>query len=319
VRRERRRVSSTWLYRTAAQDLAASRPYRRLFASVPLILESLALLLLALSLTGPEVRTNRLEAPRAVIIVDQSASMGTREGAATRLSLAQAAARDALARLSPGAEVMLLGARREVELVSPFERDRKRLEMALDRLEVAEVEGRLGPALALGAEQLRQHGGGTLVVITDGAVTDAEDLVAPPFPIELVRVGSQTENTAIVRADAARGRDPVSGRDRVEVFALLVHRGERPRDVFVTLSQRNVVEPLAARKLRLEPGEQVPVVLGFEPAATDGGTGLVVTLSPGDGLASDDQAGVRVPESEKLPVVLAPRNASPWLRRALAA
>ncbi|MFO7179077.1 MAG: VWA domain-containing protein [Pseudomonadota bacterium] len=319
VRRERRRVSSIWLFRKATQDLAASRPYRRLVASVPLILESLALVALALSAARPELQTNRLEAPRAVIVVDQSASMGTREGATTRLELARAAVRDVLARLSPGSEVMLLGASREAELVSPFERDRTRLDAALARLEVAEVEGRLGPALALASEQLRQSGGGTLVVITDGAVADAEDLVVPPFPLEVIRVGSHTENTAIVRTDVTRGIDPVSGRDRVEVFALLVHRGERARDVFVTLSQRNVVEPLAARRLRLEPGEHVPVVLGFEPAKTDEGTGLVVTLSPGDALASDDSAGVRVPESGKLPVVLAPRNASPWLRRALAA
>jgi hypothetical protein len=171
----------------------------------------------------------------------------------------------------------------------------------------------------MAADQLRQRGGGRVVVVTDGAVADADNLVAPGLPLELIQVGTEQDNTAIVRTEVSRAPDPVSGRDRVEVFALVSHQGKKRRDLFITLGLRNVVEPLASRKLSLAPGERVPVVLSFDAAPGDVGKGLELELSPHDALPSDDRATARVPAGQKLPVVVAPKTASPWLVRALSA
>ncbi|HYO93941.1 MAG TPA: VWA domain-containing protein [Polyangiaceae bacterium] len=319
VRRERRVVPSVWLFQAAERDLRAQSPFRRLLPSVPLILELLALVLLALAVAGPITRTRQLPGGRVVLIVDVSASMGVREGATTRLALARSAALQTLGRLEPGAEVMLIAAGREAELVSPFERDRARLELALGRLTVREVEGQLGRALATAAEQLRQRGGGRILLVTDAAIADAAALGNSSFPVDVTRVGSSRDNTAIVRTEVARGPDPVNGRDQVQVFAVIAHLSSRPRSIFVTLTQRNVREPLASRQLQLEPGERVPLALAFEPARGDAGSGLSLQISPPDALAADDVALVRVPPSRKLPVVVSPKKASPWFHRALQA
>jgi len=122
-----------------------------------------------------------------------------------------------------------------------------------------------------------------------------------------------------VRIDVRSGQDPVTKREQVQVFALVAHHGKSSRDVFVTLRQRNVTEPLASRKLTLSAGERAPVVLSFEPAPGDAGTGLVVELSPEDALATDDRAYARVPAGRKMPVVLVPGDGSPWVKRALLA
>jgi hypothetical protein len=60
-------------------------------------------------------------------------------------------------------------------------------------------------------------------------------------------------------------------------------------------------------------------VLSFEPAPADVGRGLVVEISPRDAFARDDVAFARVPEGERLPVVLATKGGapSPWIERAL--
>jgi uncharacterized membrane protein len=307
------------LWQAAVRDLSAKTPFRRLLPSVPLFLEALALLALALALMGLVTRSNRLQGPRTVLVIDVSASMATSEGTTTRLALALQAARGVLSRLTPGTELMILGAGREPELISPFERDRARLEAALARTAVREVEGQLGRSVAMAADQLRQRGGGRVVVVTDGAVADADNLVAPGLPLELIQVGSAQDNTAIVRTEVTRTVDPVSGRDRVEVFALVSHQGKKRRDLFITLSLRNVSEPLASRKISLAPGERAPLVLSFDAAPGDVGKGLELELSPHDALASDDHATARVPAGQKLPVVVAPKNASPWLVRALSA
>lgn len=319
VKRERRVVPSTWLWKSATRDLQAKSPFRKLLPNVPLFLELVALALLALALAGPVTRTARLSDTRAVLIVDVSASMGTLEKGQTRLAQAQQSARNAARRFAPGTEIMLLAAGRTAELASPFERDRRRLEAAIDRLAVHEVEGQLGAAIALAADQLREAGGGRIVLITDGAVADHQALPTPNVPMDVVLVEGSRNNTGIVRTEVARAPDPVTGRERVEVFAVVAHQSSEPRDVFVTLSQRNVVTPVASRHLKLAPGERVPVVLGFEIAPADAGTGLTVELSPNDALPSDDRATVRVPQGRKLPVVLAPKRASVWVERALRA
>jgi len=81
---------------------------------------------------------------------------------------------------------------------------------------------------------------------------------------------------------------------------------------------RNVVQPLASRRIDLGPGERSPVVLGFEPARGDVGAGLIVELSPHDALVGDDRAYGRVPSGAKLTVVMAPSQGNPWVARALA-
>jgi hypothetical protein len=168
----------------------------------------------------------------------------------------------------------------------------------------------------MAAEQLRQRGGGRLIVFSDGAISDTEALAAPGVATQSVSVGATRENTSLTRVHVTRGRDGATGRDRVEAFALVWHQGARARDVFVTLSQQNTTQPLATRRLRVEPEERVPVVLGFDAAPNDAGTGLVLEISPGDALASDDRVHLRVPSGRQLQVVLSPKQASPWLRRA---
>lgn len=319
IRRERRIVSSIALWYSVGRDLQAKSPFRRLLLNVPLIIQLLVVLLLSLALAGPIVRSPRLSDPRAVLVVDVSASMGAIEAGETRLTRAVRTAREVLGRFSPGTQIMLLAAGRTPELISPFESDRKRLDTGLDRLSLQEVEGQLGPALAMAADSIREHGAGRILVLTDAAISDAESLVAPNWPTEVLVIRGSADNTAIVRTEVTRGLDPVSGRDRVEVFALLTHQGSRPRSVFVTLSQRNVVGSLASRQIRLTPGERAPVVLGFEIAPADAGSGLILEISPPDALTSDDRSHVRVPFGRKLPVVLAPKRANVWIARALRA
>ncbi len=319
VRRERRVVPSIWLWQAALRDLSAEKPFQRLLPRVSLILEALALIALAGALAGPVVRSSRLGASRLALIVDVSASMGALEGGSTRLSLGVSRAKDVLSRVEPGTEIMLIAAGREPELISPFERDRARLEAALGRLAVREVEGQMGRALALAGDQLRQHGGGRIVLFTDAALADKDALGPVGLPLDVVQVGTVTDNTAIVRAEVSLAKDSATGQDRVEAFALVANFGRTARELFVTLAQRNVTDPVASRRIRLEPGERTSVVLSFESSPGDAGKGLEIEISPHDALVSDDRATLLIPVGKKLPVVIAPKTASPWLLRALSA
>lgn len=321
IRRTRLRVASTWLWAVAERDLLAKNPFKRLLVQIPLLIQLAALLLLALAFARPATRGGAIVGDHVAIVVDVSASMGakTPEGT-TRIQSARAAAINVVRALSPGADALVIEAGREARIASPLDRDPRRLEAAIERLEAADVEGNLGRSLAIAADRLRQlPGDKRIVVVTDRALTDPESLAAVSLPVDVVDVGSETANTALVRVDVRSGVDPATKRDQVQAFAVLAHHGKQPRDVFVTLRQRNVAEPLASRKLTLAPGERAPVVLTFEPTLGDRGTGLVVEVSPEDALATDDRVYARVPMGRKIPVVLAPSDGAPWVKRALSA
>ena len=320
IRRQRVTVSSTWLWAAAARDLAAKSPFKRLVAQVPLLLELLALCLLALSLARPASRGGHIAGDHIAIVLDTSASMATIEpDGRSRLAHARDAASSVIAALAPGAQAVIVEAGRDAHVVSPMDSDRRRLEASLAKLEASDAEGRMTQAIATASSQLRPYErGARLVVVSDGALADRDAFATSNLPLELVRVGSPADNAAIVRLDIASSDDPLTHREQVQAFAMVQNYGQKPRSLYVTLSMRNVVQPLASRRIDLGPGERSPVVLGFEPAPGDVGAGLIVELSPHDALVGDDRAYGRVPSGAKLQVVMAPAKANAWVTRALA-
>lgn len=368
VRRPRRVVSSVWLWRAAERDLQAKHPFRKLRAQVPLLLQLLVLSLLGLALAEPFSKGADPLLRHVVIVLDVSASMNTVEnGTETRMELARQAAASQIDALDPGAEVMLLTAGKTATVVTPFERDRRRLRRALSQVSAQHVEGDLSQAVSLAASRLRSlQGQRRLVIVTDGALADQSPIVTGDVATEVVRVGEPKDNLAITRINVEREvessskqlgsrsgtrsngsdsapkppatADPRAGSpadgagpgasDRFElqsetstvhVFVSVKNFGRRVRNVYATLRQRNVQEPLASRQVQLQPGEEAPVVLSFEAVDADAGTGISVELSPNDALAVDDRAFALVPDPRRQTVILSPADKTPWLRRALLA
>lgn len=320
VKRQRLPIASIWLWQAAQRDLLARSPFKRLIAQLPLIIQALVLLLLAFALASPATRGGTLAGDHIALVIDTSASMSAKSGESTRMALAREAAQQVVRSLGPGADVVVIEAGADAKVASPLDRDRRRLDAAIEKLEVREVEGKLGDALALATDRLRSlKGDKRIVLITDGAFAHPEGIASAALPLDLIQVGEPVENSAISRVDVRVGLDPVTKREQVQAFAIVSHFGSADRDVFVTLRQRNIKEPLASRKLRVAPGESTPVVLTFEPTPGDRGSGLELELSPSDDMPVDDRAYGKVPASRKLPVVLVPSDANPWVKRALLA
>src|SRR5881275_1129185 len=74
-RRPSRRISSTFLWLAALNDLQAQRPWRRIPPSVLLILQIAALLGLIAALARPYLLSADSTGPYTVVLVDASASM----------------------------------------------------------------------------------------------------------------------------------------------------------------------------------------------------------------------------------------------------
>lgn len=319
VERTRIRVPSTWLWAAAARDLTARSPWKRLFVQLPLIVQALALVAMAIAAARPASTGTTIIGDHVAIVVDTSASMAASEGDVTRLDLARRAAHGLVDALPPGSDAMILDAGREPRIAMPADRDVRRMHAALDALAVREVEGDLAASVALASARLGAlTGNRRLYVITDGALARPAALRGA-VPLEVIRVGKPKSNAAIVRVDVRAGHDAALDRAEVQAFLMIANAGTERRELYVTMKQRGASDTLASRKLALEPGERAPVVLTFAPAPGDRGSGLVFELSPSDALPSDDVAYARVPPGREIPVVIASsRTASPWLERVFA-
>ncbi len=321
IKRERVRVPSTWLWAAAKRDLLAKHPFKRLIAELPLILQILALIALAIALSRPAVRGGKISGDHVAIVIDTSASMGTLVAAGgTRLDEAKRAAVGVVSALAPGADAIVVEGAREARVLSPLERDARHLKTSIEQLAVREVEGDLSAAISLASDRMRSLGGSrTIIVITDGALAHEGPLAASGMTTRFLTVGDAQDNAAIVRVDVREGTDATTKREQAQVFAMVQNFGPKPRDAFVTLTVAGRSEPVASRRVLLPASEKTPVVLTFEPRSSDHGAGLTVQLSPGDALALDDVAFGRVPAAHKMPVTLASRAPYSWFARALEA
>jgi hypothetical protein len=325
VKRRVVRVPSTWLWQVAQRDHLASSPLKKLLAQLPLILQALALVLLALALARPVSRSKTLSGQTYAVVLDESASMLAELGddptpRRTRFDAAKDAAIAFIERLPPGAEVLVVEAAREARIASALERDVPRLAAAIQGLSAEEVEGDLTGAVGVAVDRLKAYAGAKIVVFTDGNLAREVALEGVEVPIDVVKVGDPVDNVAIVRVDAttARARAGVGAKsDVTQVFTVVANYGSTDREVFVTLREENASDVLDSRKLVVHAGEKAPVVLGFDTAPGDFGEGLIVDVSPHDRMPVDDVAYARVPEGARQPVVLASAGSSPWLERAL--
>src|SRR5512141_12022 len=76
LRRQERTISSTLLWKKAAQDLQVNAPFQKLRRNLLLLLQLLLLLLLLLAFSRPVTNYTPGAGTTTVILVDRSASMG---------------------------------------------------------------------------------------------------------------------------------------------------------------------------------------------------------------------------------------------------
>ncbi len=320
VERKKLRVPSTWLWAEAKRDRMARSPFQRLIAQVPLVVELAALALLALAFARPVSRSDTSTAEHVAIVVDVSASMSARAklgDQASRLDEAKRLARQWVGSVAPGTEIMVISAGRDARVASPLDRDRGRVVAALDALAVEDVEGDLAAAVSLAADRIGRLRDARIVVVTDGALAHPGSLAEVSVPLEALTVGDEIDNLGIVRVDVRSTLDPVTKQEQTQALLMLASSGKAPREAYVTMREDNASDVLASRRVLVKPGEKLPVVLSFFPASGDHRKGLVFDVSPHDAMEVDDVAYGRVPAGDKLPVVLASPDASPWIERAI--
>ncbi len=129
LRRTRRVISSTMLWKRATQDLRANAPFQRLRFSLLLLLQLLALALVIFAIAQPQVELGGSQASRIVFLIDRSGSMNAMDAPdnQSRLDQAKRLAENRLQALhggglfsGPAPSVMVIAFAKDAQILCPF-------------------------------------------------------------------------------------------------------------------------------------------------------------------------------------------------------
>ena len=149
AQRREQRSSSLLLWAASLRDQQATAFRGRLRRDPLLILQVLALLLLALALARPVVPVMGEGDRKVVVVLDASASMKATDVSPSRFEAARGEAGRLVRGLGPGAGVMVIEAGIQPRVLAPLTRDRDTALGAVRRADVTDAPTRLVDALRI--------------------------------------------------------------------------------------------------------------------------------------------------------------------------
>lgn len=275
-------ISSTWLWRSALDDMRVNSPLQRLRMNLLLLLQALALLLLLLALARPVSKLG-LTGTDTIILIDISASMKATDGPGgeTRFEQAREEALRIAMDLSRGDRAIVIAFADEARVLTPMTSSRTALRTALEALEPTERPTRLAEALhrvnALVAGEERAP---ALYVFTDGRVGPLEDVALDErVPLHYIKAGSAGDNVGIVGLDVRTASG--LGED-TRVFVSILNAGAAEQEVGVDFHLDGAL--LGSTAVKVGPGGVASVP--YETPSEQGR--LEVRLDHEDAFAADD-------------------------------
>lgn len=319
LRRRPVRISSTLLWRDATRDLEVNTPWRRPRATWMLLLQILAVALLALGIARPVLGSGGSTTGRVVVVIDASASMNATDArGVSRFDRAVDAARERLSSLrrsDASPEIAIVRAAHTPAMVLAPTRSLGDALGVLDAvtptdqpLDADALRDLLG-SLRESGEDDETNDTLTVWAFTDGGSLRAEEL--PGVAGEIVAIGSESPNAGIAAATGSRDPEDPS---RARIFVRLVSNADRPVGVVVRVASpdetvRTPVEIPAATEDA--PGAITRTIAVDAPGAAR----VEVSLERDDALAADNAAWVDLPDpTPPRTVVYAPEGrADPFL------
>jgi hypothetical protein len=280
LRREERRVSSTFLWQRIVRDVEANAPWQKLRRNLLLLLQLLLLLLLALALARPFFRTTGIAGRNLIVIVDRSASMQAIDVGPSRLEAAKRQAIELIDQLPDGGRATVIAAGGQMEVPVAATTDRRQLRDAIDGISARNGGGSdLAQALTLAAALSSREADSEVAIVSDGNVTFPADLKMPAT-VRYFPIGQRRENAAV---SAVALQPSAAGQT---LFAQATNYGPsaatRRLDIYLDGTLFN------AYNLTLDPGREQSIVVDV-PAQVRTAEARLADDSNTDALPADDR------------------------------
>ncbi len=326
LKRRTQTVACTLLWKRAIEDLRANAPFQKLRKSLLLLLQLMALILLALAIMQPQLQAGARRGGNTVILIDNSASMtATDIEGTTRLDDAKRQAKERIEQLyggglfgSSAGETMVIAFSDQAQIICRFTDSKPQLLTAIDRIQPTHGKSLIGDALNFArayttivnpdAAPVSQQET-TLELYSDGKIADLSDQALRGEKLVYYAIGNvDADNVAITAISIKR---PYDRPDAVEVFASIVSFNADPVVCDIQLSVDGLVraiEEVAINGATPDPvtGKLVPersnVV--FTPFEQPRGAVIEIANLRKDDLEADNVARLVVPPPKLLNIAL---------------
>ena len=286
VRRRDEEVSSTFLWNDLVRDLAAHEPLQRLRWNLLLLLQLLALAIMAFAVARPFTQQVGQKPVQAILLLDGSASMQAKDVQPSRFARAVDAARNTLANLPENslATAILVAAHPQVLVAAT--QDRQQVDRTLQQVQPSGAAADMREALLLARSLGGDPASRRIYLFTDGAFTLPDGLPDDLGSVQVTQVGTATTTNLAVTTLASRA-DPQDNRKQ-QLFARIQNFSDAAQKavVSITVDGQNVED----RNVDLAPNGESDQVFDQLPAGARYASVTVNSLNGQDGLGLDDSA-----------------------------
>jgi len=313
-------IPSTMLWIKSLQDLTANAPFQRLRKNLLLFLQLLALALMALALARPYLKAEGTRGGNLCVIVDRSASMQTKEDDESRLDLAKKQALDLVERMASGDRMMVVSFADTAVVCCELTDDRRRLRNAIDEIIPSDGTSNIRDVMMIARslapgdkEKEAVVSDIELILISDGRLSDLQELGALSKNVSFLRIGKTNDNAGIVRFSL---RNPEEGAGERQVYVRILNEASNALDATLTLYFD--ADPLAVEELHVPEKQSSDHVFALPKIAESGL--LRAELDHVDALGVDNRAWLALRTDAFLRVLLVGETDSlsaSFLRRAL--
>ncbi|MDE0019188.1 MAG: BatA domain-containing protein [Candidatus Poribacteria bacterium] len=293
LRRHTHRVPSIMLWRSTDEDRRANVPFQRLRNLLLLMLQVLFLLLVTLSAARPALHRPGVMPGRAILIVDNSASMLSTEMGQTRLALAKQAALQHVEQVSAEGGMMLMLTNATAVQVA-FTTDTAKLQHALKNIPQSEAPRNLQPifdAVTHYAESPQDK----VFLISD----NFENLPDISLPIHKIGVGGAAQNVGIVHFSVEIVED------KYEVLVGIRNFTDAPRELDVQLAVED--ETFDDRAVTIPPSKTQYIRFSGDPSGLEDKV-MSAHLQLEDDFAVDNSASALLSTVSELRILLVSNN-----------
>jgi hypothetical protein len=302
LRRRAVEVPSTLLWRKSIEDLRVNSLWQRLRQSLLLWLQLVFAGLILLALLGPTWNIAK-SGKRIILMVDQSASMRTKEKGASRLDSAKTRAKQIVDQMKPGDVGMVIAFGHSARVLASYTEQHESLRQAIDSIEPTSQTTDLREALSIASalanpQRILERPGDAEVVplelspaagqdatvhlLSDGNFPEASEFSLGNLNVEYTRIGEEVENVGILAMSYRPKLDEEGG---VEVFARLKNFSNQPVSATVELFVDGRRVDLRRQELAAGAEKGISfVAVGGEVEQ------MKLVLSPGDAFDLDDTA-----------------------------
>ena len=258
LRRHTRLVPSIMFWLSTDEDRRANVPFQRFRNLLLPLLQVLFLLLLIFSVARPALRRPGFMPGKAILIVDNSASMLSKETGQTRLTLAKQEAQQYLKEVSASGGMMLMVTNSpETYIQQAFTTDTSKLHQAIADIAQTHAPRDLRPVFDAAARYADSPQ--DKIVFISGTLENLPDI---SLPVQEIGVGGKVENVGIVRFSVEMLVD------RYEVLIGIQNFMDTPRELDVQLSVEGVL--LDNRTVPVPSGGTKSVLFSGDPSGLEG-------------------------------------------------